>query len=76
MLLKVEGTPYSKDTNSHALLATNRSLIQENEARKKLSKSISDKNNEINRLKNQVEEMSSDMKEVKSLLNQLLEKSR
>ena len=76
MLVKVEGTPYSKDTNSRALLATNKSLLKENEERKRMSKSITDKNNEINRLKNQVEEMSSDMKEVKSLLNQLLEKSR
>jgi hypothetical protein len=48
MLLKVEGTPYSKDTNSRALLATNKSLLKENEERKRMSKSITDKNNEIN----------------------------
>ena len=48
----------------------------ENEARKKLADRMNGKNNEINNLKNQVEELSSDMKEIKSLLNALLKQSK
>jgi len=74
MLIKVEGTPFSKDTRTGALLTTAPSVLRENEARKKLSRSITDKNNEINTLKSKVESISSDVNEIKSLLNQLLEK--
>jgi chaperonin cofactor prefoldin len=74
MLIKVEGTPFSKDTKTGALLTTAPSVLRENEARKKLSKSITDKNNEINTLRTKVEAISSDVNEIKSLLNQLLEK--
>jgi hypothetical protein len=74
MLVKVEGTPFSKDTRTGALLTTAPSVLRENEARKKLSRSITDKNNEINTLKSKVESISSDVNEIKLLLNQLLEK--
>jgi hypothetical protein len=74
MLIKVEGTPFSKDTRTGALLTTAPSVLRENEARKKLSRSITDKNNEINTLKSKVESISSDVNEIKLLLNQLLEK--
>ena len=74
MLVKVEGTPFSKDTRTGALLTTAPSVLRENEARKKLSKSITDKNNEINRLRSEVKDISSDVNEIKLLLNQLLEK--
>lgn len=74
MLLKVEGTQYSKDTKTGALLTTSRSVIAENEARKKISKAMTDKNNEINNLKKQVEELSANMKDIKTLLTQLIQK--
>lgn len=76
MLVKVEGTNFVKDTTTNALLMTGRSALAENEARKKLSQRLSGKNDEINKLKTQVEEMSTDMKEIKTLLNALLQQSK
>ena len=55
---------------------TGRSALAENEARKKLSQRLSGKNDEINKLKTQVEDMSTDMKEIKTLLNALLQQSK
>jgi hypothetical protein len=76
MLVKVEGTNFVKDTTTNALLMTGRSALAENEARKKLSQRLSGKNDEINKLKTQVEDMSTDMKEIKTLLNALLQQSK
>lgn len=76
MLVKVEGTDFVKDTTTNALLMTGRSALAENEARKKLAQRLNGKNDEINKLKSQVEEMSSDMKEIKTLLNALLQQSK
>jgi hypothetical protein len=76
MLVKVEGTSFVKDTTTNALLMTGRSALAENEARKKLSQRLSGKNDEINKLKTQVEDMSTDMKEIKTLLNALLQQSK
>jgi len=73
MLIKVEGTVFSKDTKTGALLTTSKSVIAENEARKKLSKAMTDKNNEINSLKTKVDDLSSDVQEIKSLLTKLLQ---
>jgi uncharacterized coiled-coil protein SlyX len=73
MLLKVEGTVFSKDTKTGALLTTSKSVIAENEARKKMSKAMTDKNNEINKLKHQVDNLTNDMQEIKSLLTQLIQ---
>ena len=76
MKLKVEGTNFVKDVSTNALLMTGRSALIENEARKKLAQRINGKNDEINNLKSQVEVMSSDMKEIKQLLNALLDQSK
>jgi hypothetical protein len=73
MLLKVEGTVFSKDTKTGALLTTSKSVIAENEARKRISKAMTDKNNEINKMKEQVDILSQDMQQIKSLLTQLLQ---
>jgi len=73
MLIKVEGTIFSKDTETGALLTTSKSVIAENEARKKISKAMTDKNNEINSLKTKVDDLSSDVQEIKSLLTKLLQ---
>jgi hypothetical protein len=76
MKLKVEGTNFVKDTATNALLMTGRSALIENEARRKLAQRINGKNDEINNLKTQVESMSQDMKDIKQLLNALLNQSK
>jgi chaperonin cofactor prefoldin len=72
MLVKVEGGHFVKDTGNKALLTVNRSVLQENEARKKLSQRINGKNDEINTLKTQVDSLSADISEIKMMLNQLI----
>lgn len=74
MLVKVEGTPYSKDTKTKALLTTSKEVLAQNEARKKLSASLKGKDDEINKLKTQVGSMANDLVEIKALLQQLLTK--
>ncbi len=74
--LKVEGTNLVKDTKTGALLMTGRSALVENEARKKLAQRINGKNDEINNLKSQVDSLSTDMQEIKSLLTTLLKQSK
>jgi uncharacterized protein YoxC len=76
MKLKVEGTNFVKDTATNALLMTGRSALIENEARRKLAQRINGKNDEINNLKSQVESMSQDMKDIKQMLNALLNQSK
>ena len=76
MKLKVEGTNFVKDTATNALLMSGRSALIENEARRKLAQRINGKNDEINNLKFQVESMSQDMKDIKQLLNALLNQSK
>lgn len=75
MRVRVEGTNFVKDTKTTALLATNRAVLVENEARKKLSERISGKNDEINSLKSQVNNLTEDMSEIKKMLQMLLEKN-
>lgn len=74
MQIKVENTNYVKDTKTNALLNTNRSVLLENEARKKLGQKMNAKNDEINNLKNQVSSMQEDMTEIKKMLTALLDK--
>ncbi len=74
--LKVEGTNFVKDTKTGALLMTGRSSLAENDARKKLAQRINGKNDEINNLKAQVDDLSSDMKELKDMLTLLLKQSK
>jgi len=76
MKVKVEGTSFVKDTRTGALLTTASSVLAENEARKKLAARINGKNEEINTLKQQVSELSSDIGEIKTLLNALLKQSK
>lgn len=71
--LKVEGTSFIKDTKTGALLMTGRSALAENEARKKLASRINGKNEEINNLKTQVDSLSTDIQEIKTLLTLLLQ---
>lgn len=73
-LLKVEGGQFVKNKTNGALLAVNRNILEQNEARKKLSKKISGNDDEINNLKSKIQEMSNDMNEIKSLLHTLIQK--
>ena len=72
MLVKVEGGQFVKDTGNKALLTVNRSVLQENEASKKLSGKFNGQNSDINTLKSQVDNLAKDMSEIKMLLNQLV----
>lgn len=71
-LLKVEGGQFVKNTDNAALLTVNRSVLAENEARKKLSAKLNFKNEEINILKSQVDNLSNDISDIKSMMAQLL----
>ena len=71
-LLKVEGGQFVKNTDNTALLTVNRTALAENEARKKLSAKLNSKNEEINILKSQVENLSRDISDIKSMMAQLL----
>lgn len=74
MLIKVEGTPFSKDTETKALLTTSHDVLLQNEARKRLSASLKGKDSEINKLKIEMQNVQSEMSEIKTLLKQLLSK--
>jgi hypothetical protein len=74
MLIKVEGTPYSKDTETKALLTTSNDVLLQNEARKRLNASLRGKDSEINKLRTEMQNVQNDMNEIKTLLNQLLSK--
>lgn len=76
MRLKVEGTNFVKDTNSGALLMTSKTALLENEARKRMGQKLRGKDEEINNLKMKVDDLSSDMKEIKDILNSLLKQSK
>lgn len=72
MLLKVEGGQYVKDTTNKALLTVNPVVLQENEARKRLSQSLNSKDTEINKLKERMESLTTDLSEIKFMLKQLI----
>jgi hypothetical protein len=74
MLIKVEGTPYSKDMKTKALLTTSPEVLAQNEARKRLSASLKGKDSEINKLKMDMEKVQNDLSDIKTLLQQLLSK--
>ena len=74
MLVKVEGGQFVKDTNNRALLTVNKTVLQENEARKKLSGKITGQNDEINTLKGKVDSLTQDISDIKLLLTQLVNK--
>jgi hypothetical protein len=74
MLIKVEGTPYSKDMKTKALLTTSSEVLAQNEARKRLSASLKGKDSEINKLKMDMEKVQNDLSDIKTLLQQLLSK--
>lgn len=73
-LLKVEGDLFVKNKKNGAVLAVNKNILKQNEARKKIGKKLSGNDVEINNLKNKMQEMSNDMDEIKSLLKSLIQK--
>ena len=72
MFIKVEGDQFVKNTENSALLTVNKAAITENEARKMLAGKLNGKNDEINKIKSKVEDLSSDISEIKSMLKQIL----
>lgn len=72
MFIPVEGTPYVKDTNTSALLTVNKTAIEQNEARKRLSNNLKSKSDEINNIKIELKSLNSDLSEIKELLKTLL----
>lgn len=72
--LKVEGDLFVKDRKNGAILAVNKNILIQNEARKKMGKKMSSNDTEINNLKSKIEELSNDMTEIKSLLKTLIQK--
>lgn len=74
MLVKVEGGKFVKDTKNNAVLTVDKSVLQQNEARKRLSKSLSAKNNEIPEIKNEIQSLKSDINEIKEILKQIINK--
>jgi hypothetical protein len=72
MLIKVEGNQFMKNTENTALLTVNKAALAENEARKMLASKLNGNNDEINKIKNKVEDLSSDISEIKSMLKQFL----
>jgi prefoldin subunit 5 len=73
-LLKVEGDLFVKDKKNGAILAVNKNILIQNEARKKMGKKLNSNDTEINNLKSKIEELSNDMTEIKSLLKTLIQK--
>lgn len=72
MLVPVEGTPYVKDTTTNALLTVNRTAIEQNEARKRLSNSLNTKAEDINNMKTQIAGLNQDLSEIKQMLKHLM----
>lgn len=71
--LKIEGGNFVKDTKTSAVLATNKSILLQNEQRKKIGKTITSNNDQINNLKEQVNNITKDMEEIKSMLKFLVQ---
>ena len=53
-LLKVEGDLFVKDRKNGAILAVNKNILIQNEARKKMGKKMSINDTEINNLKSKI----------------------
>jgi hypothetical protein len=73
MFVKVEGTEFVKDTKTSALLMTGRNALAENEARKKLASRLKSKDDNINKIEDDVDGLKKDLLEIKMLLKQLVE---
>jgi septal ring factor EnvC (AmiA/AmiB activator) len=73
-IVKVEGDQFVKNQTNGALLAVNKNILVQNEARKKLGNKINGNDVEINNLKHKIEELSSDINDIKSLLQILIHK--
>lgn len=72
MLVKVEGGRYVKDTKTNAVLTVDKSVLLQNEARKKLSQSLNSKGEDIQKVKTEVESLKNDISEIKELLKQII----
>lgn len=69
MLVKVPETPYVRDTKSMALLNTNSAEMEEYLLKSRMMKF---QNQELSRINNEMEQLKSDIKDIKSMLLQIL----
>ena len=72
MLLKVQGTEFVRDTNSTALINKDASGLEEYYRKRRM---MAAQKNEINNLKEDFENIKSEMAEIKQLMLKLLEKN-
>jgi hypothetical protein len=72
MLVKVTGTNYVRDTNTMALINTDRNEKNEYQAKILMLKTQKD---EINTVRSEINSIKNEMSEIKQLLSQLLDKS-
>lgn len=71
MQVKVTGTSYVRDTQSHALVNKDVGGLNEYKMKRKFAEA---QKQEINNVKKQMESIKSDVQEMKDLLRQLLNK--
>jgi ACT domain-containing protein len=69
---KVEGGDFIKSNRTKAILAVNKNILIQNEARKKLGKKLTSNDEEINNLKDKMNQLTEDMDEIKSMLKHLI----
>jgi len=74
MKVPVKGTGFVKDMNNGALLSVNKTVLLENEARKRLKAKINAKDTEINNLKNQIISLNNDVSDIKKMLQHLIKR--
>lgn len=74
MKVPVKGTGFVKDMNNGALLSVNKTVLLENEARKRLKAKINAKDTEINNLKNQITSLNNDVSDIKKMLQHLIKR--
>ena len=70
-LVQIPGTNYYRDTNSMALVNTDRNGLEEYNTKRKF---LASQKEEINNIKSELSTVKEDMQEIKQLLFKLLEK--
>lgn len=72
-LVQIPGTNYYRDTESMALINKDANGLEEYNMKRRL---VANQKEEINKVKTEIESIRNDMKDIKSLMIQLLEKGQ
>lgn len=72
-LVQIPGTNYYRDTESMALINKDANGLEEYNMKRRL---VANQKEEINKVKSEIESIRNDMKDIKSLMIQLLEKGQ